>query len=212
VGRDASKRGATLLRAVSLETPTAGFVARRWQNLKRLTIMILSRKPHSRHALVGEILARSSAREWHDAKREWKLSRIFISEPHDLGTCLCGHFPIREHCVLVNRETGAEVVVGNVCVKRFLELDFEELFAAFRKIMKSREAALSPKAIDHVHEKGWINEWERTFYLNTWRIPRARRSPIQRRRILSPNQLETRVKINEKIVGRLTEREGRGHA
>jgi hypothetical protein len=165
--------------------------------------MIISRTPHSGHALAREILARSSATEWHDAKLEWALSSIFFSGPDDPGTCLCGHFPIREHCVLTNRNTGAKVVVGNVCVKRFLGLDYGDLFAALRKIMKNREAALPLKPVDYGWEQGWLTSWERNFCLNTCRKSRRR---------LSPNQLKKRIEINTKFIGRLTEWEGPGHA
>jgi hypothetical protein len=78
---------------------------------------ITPQTPHNGYALVREILARSVADNWFDAKQEWRLWRILFSAPDDPGTCLCGHFPIREHCVLTNHLNGNEVVVGNVCVK-----------------------------------------------------------------------------------------------
>jgi len=147
-------------------------------------------------------MARSVATDWHDARREWDLSSIFFTGPDEPGTCLCGHFPIREHCVLANRVNGNLAVVGNVCVKRFLGIDSEELFAAFRRIIRNHEAALSERAIDYAYERGWIAEWERDFSLNTCRKHRGK---------LTARQLTKRVEINAKIIGRLTER-GEGDA
>lgn len=160
--------------------------------------------PHKGYALVREILARSVATTWPDAKQEWELSGVVFSAPDDPGTCLCGHFPIRERCVLTNRETGAEVVVGNVCVKKFLDhLGAEGLVADFRKIMRNHEAALGAKAIDYAYRQGWINDWERDFGLNTCR---------KRRRTPSPKERRKRAEINAKIIAGLTAREEARHA
>jgi hypothetical protein len=164
-----------------------------------------SRDPENGRApyrLTEGIIALSVADTWGDAKREWELESVFFTEPGDYGTCLCGH-AIREHCVLTNRVNGNVAVVGNVCVMKFLGLDAEELFAAFRKIVKNPEAALSTKAIDYAYEHAWINDWERCFCLTTCRKSRPK---------LSPSQLKIRCEINAKIIGRLTEREGRDHA
>jgi len=153
------------------------------------------------YRLSKAILALSVADTWGQAKREWTLADVFVAD--EPGTCLCGHFPIREHCVLTNRVNGNLAVVGNVCVKRFLGIDSEELFAAFRRIIRNHEAALSERAIDYAYERGWIAEWERRFSLDTGRKHRGK---------LTAGQLTKRVEINAKIIGRLTEREGRGHA
>lgn len=154
---------------------------------------------HCGHTLAREIIALSVASEWRAAKKEWDLSSVFFSPPDDPGTCLCRHSPIREHCVLTNRENGNEVIVGNVCVKKFLDLDADELFAAFRKILKNPKAALSVKAIDHTHRKGWINDWEHAFCLDTYR---------KSGRKLSENQMAKRVEINTKINRYTMRREG----
>lgn len=164
---------------------------------------IISRMPHCGHALMREIQARSTAKDWRDARREWEISRVFFSEPDNPGRCLCGHFPIREHCVLRNRVNGNVVTVGNVCVKRFFDLNAEDLFAAFRKIMKNLEATMSAKAIDYAHGRDWINDWERDHCLSI--CGRSKRK-------LSPRQLAKRVEIHKKILVRLTEREGRHDA
>jgi hypothetical protein len=137
------------------------------------------------------VIALSVADTWHEAKHGWKLVSIFFTEVP--GTCLCGH-PILENCVLYNRENGRETIVGNVCVARFLGLPSGVLFAGLRTIIRNRKAALNWDVIEYAREKCWINDWERTFYLDTLR-----------KRRLSPKQRVKRVEINLLVLRRLSE-------
>jgi hypothetical protein len=146
------------------------------------------------YRLVEEIIARSVAAFWQDAKREWTLSHIYYADPEEPSTCLCDHSPIIEHCVLLNRENGNVVIVGNVCVTQFMGIPAENLFAALRRIMDDLEAALNAAAIEYAYSKGWIDDWKRNFYLSTWR-----------KRKLSSNQLAKRVEINEVVLRRARE-------
>lgn len=70
--------------------------------------------------LTREILERSTATTWDAAKLEWTLHEVFESEEPE--TCLCGHYPIIENCVLRNKTNGAFATVGNCCVKKFIGL------------------------------------------------------------------------------------------
>jgi eukaryotic-like serine/threonine-protein kinase len=54
--------------------------------------------------LRDAIIERSVAKNWDAARLEWRLNHIF--EVDDPETCLCGHFPIIEICVLANRKNG----------------------------------------------------------------------------------------------------------
>lgn len=161
-----------------------------------------SKEPHRRFALIHKILALSADSTWNEARTEWELVRVFFAQGDVLGTCLCGHYPIREQCELRNRMTGARVVVGNVCVTRFLKLESEELFASFRRIMQNTEAALGLRAIEYAFRNDWINDWEYKFYVATYR---------KRRRSLSPGQIAKRIEINRKII-RLLDDEEAEHA
>src|SRR6476660_5836070 len=58
---------------------------------------------HKAKELKRAILARSESDVWELAKAEWLLDHIYETE--EPGTCLCTHFPIIEHCVLINRLT-----------------------------------------------------------------------------------------------------------
>lgn len=141
--------------------------------------------------LKEEILARSRATSWEKARREWQLEDVYFADPPD--TCLCGHKPIVEVCVLRNIATDQTANVGNICVRRFLNLPSERMFAPVRKVKASPVKALSEVVILHAHQRRWINDWERDFYLNTWR-----------KRSLSDKQIAKRRGINLKILSRMS--------
>jgi hypothetical protein len=153
--------------------------------------------PETKHApyrLAEKIVALSVAGNWSMAKLEWDLAKVFFADPDEPGTCLCGHRPIREHCVLVNRLNGNMAVVGNVCVTRFMGLASDRLFRSLRRIEQDRTRALSVPMVEHAYGQGWINDWERGFNLNT----------VQKRR-LSGKQRLIRAQINGKVLARATE-------
>jgi hypothetical protein len=138
--------------------------------------------------LVGEIVGLSLADTWDEAKREWELDHVYFADTP--GTCLCGKTPIREHCVLVNRANSNRAVVGSCCVKKFLPgLSSSRIFAGLRRVARSTGAALNEACIEYAHSKGYINDWERTFYLDTIR-----------KRKLSRKQHAKRVEINERVL------------
>jgi hypothetical protein len=143
---------------------------------KRLTPRDLAVKQAGKR-LREAILARSQAASWPEAIQEWELAHVFLSQ--ERGECACGHFPILEHCELFNPLTGNRVIVGNHCVRRFLDIDAEQLFRDLRRISKKRGALLSEDFIVWAIRKGWLTEWERTFYLDMLRW-RGRPTPKQR--------------------------------
>jgi len=143
---------------------------------------------HAPGRLRAEIIAVSIADSWDEARGEWALADVYLTDSP--GRCLCGH-PITEHCLIVNHLNGNEVVVGNVCVQQFIGLPSERLFAALRRISADIGAALNDETIEHAYREGWINNWEASFYLDT-----------MRKRKLWPRQRAKRVEINEKVLAR----------
>jgi hypothetical protein len=143
------------------------------------------------YRLVEEIIARSVAGTWDHAKQEWALAEVcFTEEP---GSCLCGHSPIRELCFLRNRLNGNEAVVGNVCVRRFLGLPSEAIFASLRRVARDSKKVLSAATVQWAFSRGWLTDWERRFCLDTCLAQK-----------LSPNQRVKRAEINQKVLGRAT--------
>jgi hypothetical protein len=144
---------------------------------------------HARWMLIERILALSEAEIWADAKGEWALDYVFFGD--EPGMCLCGRQPIREHCIIRNQKNGNTAVVGNICIKMLLGLPSESIFRALRRVQRNPEAALNKAAIRHAHAKGWINDWEWRFYLDT-----------ARKRNLTPRQLVKRLEINGRVLAR----------
>lgn len=137
--------------------------------------------------LTQAIIDLSEADSWDRARLEWVLEDIYHEEIPD--TCLCGHFPINELCYLRNRINRNLVLVGNVCVKRFLGLPSDRLFAAIQRVALDSSRSLNLEAIEHAFGKSWINRWEHEFCMNTWR-----------KRVLSGKQRITRERINAKVL------------
>jgi hypothetical protein len=142
--------------------------------------------------LIEEIISRSVAGTWEEAKLEWSLDVIFLAE--EPGTCLCGKFPIREMCVITNRLNGETAIVGNHCIRRFLTLSSDQLFASLRKIIKNPEAIPGTELVEFVHGKHWINDWERKFLTS---VCQCRRLSDKQKAIVS--------QINAKIMARASE-------
>lgn len=149
----------------------------------------------SEYTLTEEIITRSVAEDWDAAKLEWSLFEVYEAEEPE--TCLCGHFPIIELCVLQNKHNHDFATVGNCCVKKFLGLESDKIFQAVKRVRKDSERALNAEAIEYGFNKGWINSWEKRFYLDT-----------MRKRNLSPKQKTKRIQINEKFSQNLKRLKG----
>ena len=109
----------------------------------------------SEYKLTQEIIRRSTAPTWAQAKLEWELADVYWQS--ETETRLCGHYPINEVCVIRNKLNGRSVEVGNVCVKKFLGLSSDRIFKALRRIRTDDARSLSKEAIEHAHAKGWIS-------------------------------------------------------
>jgi len=110
----------------------------------------------------------------------------------EFGECPCGHV-IKEHCYLKNKENGETTHVGNVCVKRFMEIDATNLFAGLKRIEKKDTAKPNAALIEYAEERGYLygnNEYE--FLQN-----------IKRKRDLSEKQEHWLTKINRRIVNEI---------
>lgn len=92
--------------------------------------------------LKRAILALSVSQDWEAAKKEWKLASMYeVDEP---DTCLCGHSPIIEVCVLTNALNGQVAEVGNRCKKRFLGLRYDLIFTGVNRVKDDVTKGLNP--------------------------------------------------------------------
>jgi hypothetical protein len=137
--------------------------------------------------LIKEIISLSVSDTWEIAKTEWELNEIYIADEPE--TCLCGRFPIIELCELKNTKNKELAVVGNCCVKKFIGLPSDKIFQAVKRVRKDGGKGLNGETIELAHSKKWINDWEYTFYIDTFR-----------KRKLSEKQLIKRRQINEKVL------------
>lgn len=146
----------------------------------------------SEFKLTSEIIALSVSKSWDEAKLEWQLEDV--SKEEEPETCLCGHHPILELCTLRNTRNQNAAVVGNCCVKKFIGLPSEKIFQAITRVQKDWWRALNAETIDHAYRKGWITDWERTFYFDTMR---------KRLDGMSSKQSAKRHEINHRVLKRI---------
>ena len=152
----------------------------------------------SEYKLIEEIIKLSESKKWDSAKLEWGLSEIYEEDEPD--TCLCGHFPIIEMCVLKNKINANLATVGNCCVKKFIGLPSDKIFQAVKRVRKNNNKSLNAEAIEHAFNKGWINTWERDFYLD-----------IMRKRNLSDKQALKKLQVNERVMIAIRRNAGRNN-
>nr|WP_315232145.1 hypothetical protein [uncultured Albidiferax sp.] len=141
----------------------------------------------SEYKLAAGIIALSSASGWDAAKLEWALYEVFEADEPD--TCLCGHFPIIENCVLRNKTNGRLATVGNCCVKKFIGLPSDLIFQAVKRVRADSTKSLNGESLTHALDKGWINDWESDFYFR-----------IMRKRNLTAKQADKKWQINQKFL------------
>jgi len=144
----------------------------------------------SEYKLAKEIIALSEASNWDQAKLEWTLESIYKEDEPD--TCLCGHFPIIEICILRNKLNSNTAIVGNCCVKKFIGLPSDKIFQAVKRVSKDDTKSLNAETIDHAFRNRWINDWEYKFYMD-----------ILRKRSLTAKQLSKKRQINRKVLSRI---------
>ena len=114
--------------------------------------------------LFQEIIDRSEADAWEEARLEWHLDHIEIADKEDVEnhtyTCLCGHTPLKELCFILNDLTDIMVLVGNCCITKFMgELKSNKVFHAVKKKRANREA------IELAFARGIISQHEFNYCL-----------------------------------------------
>ncbi len=145
----------------------------------------------SEYRLAQGIIASSESDKWDTARLEWVLFTMYDQREPD--SCLCGHYPINEICVLQNKLNSNQVIVGNCCVQEFMGISSDKLFAALKRVKKDIKKPFNADVMEFAFDKRYITKWENDFYLDTWR-----------KRDISEKQVAVRVKINNKILLKLT--------
>jgi hypothetical protein len=119
---------------------------------------------------------------------EWNIEYAYQSE--ELQTCLCGHYPIKNICVIRNTENDKETEVGNCCINKFLGIDKgNKIFDSIKRLKEDLSKSLSAEVLEYLNDKKVISEFEYEFYTDTLR-----------KRVLSQKQLAVRERINQKFL------------
>jgi len=140
------------------------------------------------YKLTEEIIALSVSESWDFAKLEWDFEFAYYAE--DLQNCLCGHYPIKNICVIKNKKNLNQTEVGNCCINKFLGIDDgNKIFSSIKKIKEDNTKSISAEVIEYLYNKNGISEFEYRFYID-----------IHRKRNLSFKQLEIKKRINEKFL------------
>lgn len=142
---------------------------------------------HNFERLKAHILDLSVASSFDQAKFEWELDAVEISEEFD--QCPCGK-EIKEHCYILNTRNGNKTFVGNVCIDRFLGIDTGNLFDGLKRIALNPSANANADLIEYAWDNGYLfgeNEYE--FLKST-----------MKKRILSLGQISWKRKINNRIL------------
>jgi len=138
---------------------------------------------------IEPIIKMSESNIWEEARKEWTLIRIWEQED---GECLCGHY-IKDHCLILNEQTGREAIVGNCCIKRFDEkLDNSNEFASIKRVKVDILKSFKPQIVNQCWYDEIISNWEYEFYMN-----------IIRKRKLTLKQETTKKRINRKILDKI---------
>ena len=138
--------------------------------------------------LREEIINLSESDQWDFAKFEWNFEfAYYANEPQN---CLCGHYPIRNICVIKNRKSSIVTEVGNCCINKFLGIDDgNKIFSSIKKLKDDIKGSMSAEVIDYLHRKNGISDFDYKFYKS-----------IYRKRILSAKQWKIKEQINRKFL------------
>jgi hypothetical protein len=141
----------------------------------------------SSYRLFEAIVNLSKSDDWEEARKEWYLAYIEVADNKEVAEnefeCLCGHPHLKELCYIKNKINGAEVLVGNCCVKKFMKLGSDQIFQAIRR------GKVNQAAIEYAFEHNIISEWEHEFLSDVWR-----------KRNLSPKQKAIFDKLQARIL------------
>ena len=100
--------------------------------------------------------------------------------------------PIHDLCQIANKSTGSRAMVGNCCVKRFLELPSAAIFAGLKRIGADPCASMGAAALEMALGNHWIAGWEGALY-----------HQATRRQGCSPAQMSKKIEINQRVLARV---------
>lgn len=138
--------------------------------------------------LIEEIINLSESATWDFAKLEWEFTSAYYSDEEQ--KCLCGHYPIRNICVIRNKKNSSVTEVGNCCINKFLGIDEgNKIFTSIKRIKEKPRSSMSAEVLEYLSSKNAISDFDYKFYKS-----------IIRRTSLSLKQWDLKEKINQKLL------------
>ena len=139
---------------------------------------------NNEYKLTEAIIKRSEANNWSEARQEWYFLHCYYQEEPD--TCLCGHFPINNICVIKNELNGRRAEVGNICVDKFMGIsDGTKIFTSLTGVKKGSRQSINDESLEYLYEHDLISDHEYSVYKS-----------IRRKRILSDKQEWIKNKVH----------------
>lgn len=93
---------------------------------------------------------------------EWDYEYSYVENNY----CICGN-KIKENCIIKNRKNNNTLIVGNICVYKFITKDYDFVFKGIRAVNKHQMPNKS--FINYCFDRGYIFENQRNFLLNIFR-------------------------------------------
>jgi hypothetical protein len=113
--------------------------------------------------LIDEILSMSESQYWDDAILEWDFTNAYYSE--ELQTCLCGHYPIKNICVIKNHINQNQTEVGNCCINKFLSIEEgNNIFSSLKRIKDDNTKSMSNETLEYLYSKRILSNTEYNFF------------------------------------------------
>lgn len=144
----------------------------------------------NKFSLINGVIEKSISKQWNTAKQEWFLFDVYETEEQD--TCLCGHHPIKEICVLKNKQNNELIEVGNCCVKTIWNFGSDKILKSIKSVRKDITKSINVECIEFAFKKNIINIKDYNFYLDIWR-----------KRNLSEKQKKWKNDINIRVLNNL---------
>ena len=111
------------------------------------------------YKLTEEIIDLSESDQWDFAKLEWSFEFAYYSD--ESQSCLCGHYPIRNICVIKNKKNHKITEVGNCCINKFLGIeDGNKIFTSIKKLKDDNSKSMSAEVLDYIYHKNGISDFE----------------------------------------------------
>jgi hypothetical protein len=100
------------------------------------------------------VLVLSASGSWETCRTEWFLDAIHFEDAPE--TCVCGGYPCRWVCLLVNRRTTDEHVVSAECAYRFFEIDVSQVFQGLMALTMCIDASIPLELIEYACANRWL--------------------------------------------------------